>query len=187
MTPVTQCDVPLVAETLPALKVRYYSEMAEDVYTFARMYVLQDSLSVSLYKFERTPPSASRLAFAVAAAEGPKVLFASVGPQQSGFCNVALCDGAGALPPCKEAVALEAPTPTWFGGVDEQGWYWGAEVVLSAEVLAQAGCILRPGAMYCAAVFCYAEGEEGIGASFPLPKEGPVVMNGAEKFSVVIY
>ena len=60
--------------------------------------------------------------------------------------------------------------PARFGGSDEQGFYWGCEVLLDEAFLRETfGVRLRPGSVFTGNVYKYAAGEAAFGAAFPSP------------------
>lgn len=151
--PVPVSDFPLAFDALPALKARhYYSEpAAPNIYTLARMYILGDSLRLSLSAFEREPGETSRIDFTLCG-KGAPVLRLALTP-----AGARLFVGENEAPP---------PTAAFTGGADEQGWYWGADIALPAELLARAGCRLAPGTQFYASLF--KTGGQTLGSAFPL-------------------
>ncbi len=154
--PVMQSTLPVVLDTLPALKVRRYHGQSKmgNVYCYARMYFLKDSLQLSLCAFERAPDAATRIEFAVG---GTEKAFLLLSLSREG-ATLSRCGGGMPL-------VLPAPPPAFFSGVDEQGWYWGAQVSLAAPLLAQAGMVPLP-REFSAAVFKTRTDEDAFGASF---------------------
>lgn len=155
--PVTISDEPLVYDTLPALKVRYYKggDGRSGIYTFGRFYFLKDALALCLNVFEQAPDEKSRAEFALGAGTDDYLRLRV----WRDSAELALCGPAG------EQV-LEAPAPEYIAGGDEQGWYWGAKLLLGAPLLAKAGLSVQPGAAFRAAVCKARDGEEAFGASF---------------------
>lgn len=191
MVPVTKSDTPLVPDTLPALKVRHYCggiAPRRQIYSFARLYMLGDALSLSLYGFEREPEDSSRLAFAFcAAASKANCIIVTLAPQHVHSNLISGCPLDTPLPLAGQSSPLAAPAAAYFAGVDEQGWYWGASILLPAGLVRECGSALDVGTDFYAAVFKYDEGKDGFGASFLPPQGGPPVIGCAEKFTVVIY
>lgn len=146
---------PLVFDALPATKVRhYYGEAAlEPIYTLARMYFLKDALALSLSAFERDPDEMSLIEFALAGGPGGNIIRLTLGR-----------DGLRALHP-KEAMG-SIPPPAAFSGADEQGWYWGAQLTLPADMLRGVGLLPGPGVEFRAALFKARADEAGYGSSF---------------------
>ncbi len=158
MTPVTRSTTPLVYDTLPALKVRHFTPAAERrIYTLARFYFLKDTLALSLAAFEKDPHPTSRVEFAVTGRADRLLLF-SLTP---GDAELALCMGG-------KKHALIAPEPAYFSGVDEQGWYWGANTQLSAAHLAEVGLHVKKDEVFSAALFKQQAEQSGFGSSFPI-------------------
>lgn len=160
-TPVSKSTTPLVFEALPALKVRHYCGKAAfgNIYTFARLYVLGAGLALSLCSFEEHPDRESRVAFCVAGQAGVLRLVLN-----SESAELFYEDGEG-----KEQ--LPSPERTCFSGQDEQGFYWGANLVLPEEVLLKTGLRLSETQEFCAALIKYRGDERAFGSAFPVINE----------------
>lgn len=166
ITPVSISRVPLVFDALPALKVRHYESGMQpgNVYAFARLYVWQRSLALSLSVFEKDPAGDSRVSFGVCGKEKAAVLVAQLSPAS---LTLTLHGPAGeeALPP---------PEVARFSGADEQGWYWGGNCTLPPEALAGAGLDFAADTAFFAGVVKHSTGSEAFGASFrPQPGLAP--------------
>lgn len=171
--PVAMSDTPLAFEALPALKVTCFCPAepgAEqpatpplEVYTQARLYVLQRALQLELTVFEREPMPASRVAFVLGGpADG--FLLLELSPQVLGLHYCTKHANLWALP--EENTAL---VPARFAGEDEQGWYWGARLHLEQATLAGIGCRLVPAARFAGGILRYRSTAGGFGASYPVP------------------
>lgn len=152
--PVPVSAVPLAFDALPALKVRHYygGPHFPRIYTLARLYIHGGALALSLSAFEREPEEGSRVEFALGGGEA--VLRLSLTP-------------AGAQLTLDEE-ALPAPGISTIAGADEQGWYWGGNLTLPADLVARTGCRLAPGAGFAAALFKAHDGRDTLGSAFPL-------------------
>ncbi len=165
--PVSVSRAPLVADTLPALKTAHFvhgealaSRDVAKVYTYARLYALGGGLRLSLFAFERQPAPESRVAFAFGG-NGGRLALVTLAP---GGAELAFLprEPAPSLWPQPAGAALEAEP---FAGVDEQGWYWGAQLALSPKDAAGAGCdFTRPGSFY-GALYKYRTDNEAFGCS----------------------
>lgn len=176
-TPVTKSGTPLVFDALPALKVRHYQGRSAcgNIYTLARMYVLEDALALSLCAFEKAPPPESRVGFGIGRPEGP-VLELALGPNG---VQLRLAPGQESLPP---------PEAAYFTGQDEQGWYWGANMSLGREVLAKAGVNLAQETAFWANLGKYRSDETAFGCAFLAPPgAGPFSPAYFGQFQVVEY
>lgn len=164
--PVSSSSTALVFDTLPSLKARYWylPQPAPKLYAMARCYVLNGALRLSLVSFERTPPVGSRLAFAAGGSDG-RLLLARMGPQSSALF---LCDAADRPGLWADVPGVERPMaqPERIAGVDEQGWYWGVQLTLPAQAVAEAGIRAVPGAAFRGAVFKHDALPGAYGASF---------------------
>lgn len=190
MNPVSKSNIPLVMDTLPALKTcRYFGAMpGGNIYSFARFYVLGERLSVSLCVFERTPPPESRISFAVGSGTAQYLLVA-LSPKNTQPVTARLCPatGFGPFPPPAGCLCVAAPEAQYFAGEDEQGWYWGANLLLEQSLLRQAGCTLALGSQFYAAVFKYFEGSPAFGSSAPaVSNQSPSLLH-RTTFEVVGY
>lgn len=169
--PLTASNTPLVFDTISALKVqRYYGlPPGRNVYTYGRFYMMQGQLALSLACFERDPAPACRAAFALCGQQGSMV-FTVMAPARSH--SVLLPEPTAGLT-LKEAENHPAqpsgPPPEYFAGEDEQGWYWGANLILPSSLLQSAGIGTRPGTPLRAAVYRYEAGQPGFGASHICP------------------
>lgn len=195
--PVTMSGSPLEFDTLPALKTRRFfgsgsaeARTAARIYTMARLYLLDGALRLSLVAFEREPAPQSRVLFALAgedtAADG-KLALVCLSP---GEARLMLADAATPPPlwePFGKAVSQPLPAE-FFAGVDEQGWYWGAQTALPADALQQAGCRPAQGAAFRAALYKFCEGAPAFGTSAMAAKaEHPLDALGFDNFTFVSY
>lgn len=182
--PVSYSSTPLVFDALPALKVRYYTaSIPFKIYTYARMYVQAGALALSFYCFEKQPQPGSGVSFGVTQ-PGKSLLFLSLFPENVTLAQYPL---GTLLPTTTGGTPLPAPAPAYFAGQDEQGWYWGASVLLPRALLGQCGLTLAPGAVFNAAVFYQPQGSAGYGASCPLGPGGPLNPGQFDVFEVVDY
>ncbi|MFV0412318.1 MAG: hypothetical protein ACK5L3_03485 [Oscillospiraceae bacterium] len=190
MNPVSKSDIPLVMDTLPALKTcRYFGEMpGGNIYSFARFYVFKKQLSVSLCVFERTPPPESRISFAIGGGAA-QYLLVTLSPKNTQPAAARLCPeaGFGPFPPPAGSTRAAPPEAQYFAGEDEQGWYWGANLLLEETLLRQAGCPLMLGSQFYAAVFKHFEGSPAFGSSAPaVSNQSPLLLR-RTTFEVVGY
>ena len=160
--PVTTSDSPLEFDTLPALKCRYWQSGSRRVYTLARLYSLYGGLQLSLCAFERVPATDSSIGLALTGNSG-QMLWVFLTPKKAGML---LLPTAPATLPGTSALDNSVPLAAdHFSGNDEQGWYWGGRLSLSQQVLAKAGCPLRPKGTFRAGLLKYGTGP--LGASYP--------------------
>ncbi|MDL2324844.1 hypothetical protein LJC61_06830 [Ruminococcaceae bacterium OttesenSCG-928-A16] len=162
---VTQSKTPLVFDAIPAIKVQHYAKNGLPVYTYARLYALNHDLAVNLCAFERQPAEGSLVGLWLLGTKG-RHLAVALGPQTASLTLLQ----ADAPPQ-----ALPAPSPARFAGVDEQGWYWGANSVIGADILQQVGIKLAVGRQFNAAVYKSwqpATAGGAFGASAPLTQNG---------------
>lgn len=164
MFPVVKSDSPLIFDTLPDLKARYFrfGTKTPSIYTYAQFYFLKNSLWLSLRGFQQTPPPQSGLCFALCAGAG--LLQIRLFPGKAQLC----LPGHSALPLCPPNIAR-------FAGQDEHGWYWGAQLCVQPPQLALIGFAPQIGAQFGAAVFKTQLGFGVIGASYPLPHSGKII------------
>lgn len=186
--PVTKSSTPLVQDTLPALKAIYYNGNDENghIYTFCRLYFLNNALAVNLCCFQRTPPAGSRAAFALA--KNAHCLLLTLPPQQAGAPTLFAGDAQafnGPVPPFGQPLA--APGAQYFSGQDEQGWYWGANFELGAGILEQIGLQATVNNTFYAAVFQYNTQKTGLVSSAAFTPEGTTPVNRFNQFEIVSY
>lgn len=163
---VASSGTPLVFDTLPALKTTHFvhdgtlpSRDIASVYTYARLYILRGDLQLSLTAFERGPGAESRVAFAFGCDGGDRLAFAELSPDGAHLTLLPKRPAPGLWqPPCQGAPLASAP----FAGVDEQGWYWGAQLSVPAHLLAGTGCTLAPGDIFGGALFKYRTDTTGV-------------------------
>lgn len=154
--PVLKATGPLPADTLPAVQVSHYWGRRPHIYTLARLAVHNEALHLSLLAFERAPQPGSVVAFALAAAQQPgSFLFLELSP---GAVSVRLFPASAAsqaLPPQGGRLLALPAAPGRFGGVDEQGWFWGANLLLPEDLLAHAHIPLGSGQVFWGALYKY--------------------------------
>lgn len=177
--PLSISNTPLVFDALPAIKVNQYrgKSQSHNIYTYARMYILQDALAFSLYCFERTPPPQSRASL-VLGRDADALLDYSLSPTEANLL-LRLPNGTSSIYP--------PPEPSYFSGEDEQGWFWGAKAILPPDLLAMVGCHLHPGDEFRAAVLKTRTDEDAFGASFgPLVANDPYVFQQFSRFTAAL-
>ena len=116
-------------ETLPALKITHFNgEPARgQVYAYLRCYVRDGEIPFSVTVFDETPPDTARFGFAVTPDDAAGTyLFASCTKQQ-GDALWLYRTGEPADGPLRR---LEMPPMRHLAGSDEQGFYWGCELLL---------------------------------------------------------
>lgn len=166
--PISYSETPLVLDAISAVKVTHYygNSALGNIYAYLRAYVCAGELIFSLTSFEKTPPATSRLGAAFQFVPGADFLFVSIGPKQA-ECHLVHPAAVGQAAPDK---LLDLPAPAWFGGSDEQGFYWGAELHLPAAMLqTQFAATLCPGWQFTGNVYKYALGDAAFGAAFACP------------------
>lgn len=176
---------PLAFDVLPAVKCKWYTGgTGPKVYTTMQVYLEKDTLCARLLAFERQPESGSRLTLALTGG-GQHMLLLRLAPAE---CLTYLC-GRSPVPDLWQrcpGAPLAAPEWQAVAGEDEQGWYWGAQVRLAPQVLAQAG--LAPGAQgFSAALFKHEAAGAAYGASVvpPHPQQ-PLDVGGFEAYEIVL-
>lgn len=161
-------------ETLPAWKITHFSgEPARGrVYAYLRCYVREGALPFGITVFDRAPRPTARFGFAVSLDAGPRdtgaqrYLFFSCAKQREGALWLYRAGDA-----CDTPVRqLTPPALRQLAGGDEQGFYWGAEGVLPAELFCTVfGRAPRCGDVLPANAFLYDEAEAAFGAAAPVP------------------
>ena len=188
-TPVPKSAPPLLPETLPALKLPflYGAPPKGNIYTQVRLYMGQHGLSLNLCAFERTPPDESRLSFSVFCA-GEAALLLSFGPEEQGASLWQLPAIGFDGPELQKGTALFLPfPPAYIAGADEQGWYWGATVIIPSTHLQAIGCSLSNGALFHAGAFKHQAGYTGFSSSVA-PRNGRLPpMEDFPSFQIVSY
>lgn len=167
--PISYSKTLLVLDAISAVKVlHYYGNSARgDIYAYLRAYVCAGDLVFSLTGFEKTPPEQSRLGAAFQFAPGADYLFAELGPKQAACCAVHPATAG----PDKKGPPVVLPAPARFGGSDEQGFYWGAELRLPAALLqTQFDTVLCPGSRFTGNAYKYEVGDAAFGAAFACPQ-----------------
>lgn len=184
--PISYSNTPLVLDAISAVKVVHYygSSAAGNIYAYLRAYVCAGELIFSLTSFEKTPPKTSRVGAAFQFAPGANYLFAGIGPEQVECRTVHPARGQDT-----PGEVLLLPPPARFGGADEQGFYWGAELRLPAALLqARFGTTLRPGSRFAGNAYKYAVGDAAFGAAFTCePQAGLPSCQSFGDFVVVDY
>ena len=177
--PITKSDTPLVADALPALKVRHYygQNTGKNIYTFARFYFLQGGMDVTLNIFEKDPDKYTCAKFAISGLNH-KMLLLEVNPQEA---KLSLWEKG-------MSTMLPAPKPNFFAGEDEQGWYWGAGIIINKEILAELGVPIHNGREFGAALLKTRQDETGFGSSFLVKQvENPLNEEDFGRFVAVDY
>lgn len=184
--PISSSTAPLVQDVLPAYKITYFygEDPRAQVYTFARIYALKQDLSLSLYCFERAPTG--NLSF-VLQGQTHSLLFC-LPPQGNGFLTLhpAQTTRTVAAPAKGEALPLPFGVSR-FRGEDEQGWYWGAGLLIPRQSLDAAGLCVDVGATFKGALFYHSPKDDAFGCSAPISADGSVLSSGYAQFEVVGY
>jgi hypothetical protein len=181
--------VPLLAETLPALKITEFcgAPARGTVYAYLRCYVHRGSLHYSVYVFDEAPPATARVGLAITAdSTASRYLFLSLSAAGSLACSLyAHTPGQDDTP----LQAVEAPPVRTFGGADEQGGYWGAQGVLPAELWQSCfGSTPQAGSVLPGNVFLYDTQQPAFGAAFAAPANAHIpTAQGFSSFVVVPY
>ncbi len=183
---ITDSAVPLLMETVPALKIAHFNGIParDTVYAYLRCYICRGALHVAVTGFDGQPPATVRFGLALADADDTtKYLFLSLAP--SGENSLAVYSVADQ----KVQQSLDAPLTQIVTGGDEQGLYWSAESVLPAQVFtAVFGKALKAGGVCAGNVFLYDIGEAAFGAAFPVPQGETVpTAKGFDVFTIVPY
>ena len=182
--PVTFSEQPLHFDVMQAVKVRYYwgDERCPPLYAYGRMYVHAGTLCASLTVFQKQPEEQNCIALAVS--NGKKILFYTLSPFSG---RLFLCPSGSQLPPDSSSTLLSASEPLRFAGDDEQGWYWGAQIEISPEMLAKAGLSLILGSDFKAAVFYYRTDTVFGGSSFEAGNLPPLSAALFSNYTIVSY
>ncbi len=140
-----------VFDTLPALNARFAAEDANEkqIYTTARLYFEGEKLHVCLIAFEREPTPQSGVVFVLAGGD-ERMLYCTVNPDKASATLISAQPDMGAHLPQGEEIALA--TAGYFAGQDEQGWYWGAQIELSPDVLCKINVKAQKGESFRAAL-----------------------------------
>ncbi len=162
---VIAASAPIPFEALPTIKTRHLhgQDCLRHIYSLGRLYLLDGAPQLSLSAFEREPSPGSRVAAAFGVPGGPQV-FVRLCPKEAAF---ALFQPGDAIPlPGSDAGAQWQPlAASRMAGVDEQGWYWGANFSLSDTLLPTLGMADA----VAAGLFTYQEGGGDYALSFPPP------------------
>lgn len=149
---------PIVMDTLPVIKLTewYGTPGRDEVYAYARFYLREDALCLSMTVFDGCPPATQR---AIAAFEfGGQLFELRFLPSQKMEWQ---CFENGAWK------AQPASACVFSAGSDEQGWYWQAQCTLPAAALNKAGLQLpQPNESFCGGFFLTDELEEAFGSAF---------------------
>lgn len=176
--PVAISEKQLVFDTLPALKVcRYYGQSAHpNIYSYGRMYFLEDNLELALYAFEREPDSESCVEF-------------YMGRDKNNLINIKLYPDSCEYLLCKNGnwQQVKGMSPVRFASADEQGWFWGARMMVLPSTLQEAGINAVPGAEFSAAVVKSRRDEAAFGISSNLPVCGKTDFDNFSNFITVTY
>lgn len=152
---------PLIYDTLPAYKVQYYQQTPnqQKIYCYARLYLLQGQLAVNMVSFEAAPAPESRMGFLMQSVA--HAFYLEAAPDKTVLYTIN--ENAG-LPWCAACQpAAQQPQAAGFAGQDEQGSYWGVELLLPAQASQQLG--LQPGAVFEGCLFKYFAGKPGYGCT----------------------
>lgn len=165
---ISDSAVPLLMETVPVLKIRYYygSPTRDAVYAYVRLFACKGALHVCMTVFDGEAPEDMRFGLALQSADClDTFLLLSAGPAQ-GSCTLTAHDAqTGAV-----QSALDAPRGTWVRGGDEQGWFWSMQTVIPSTAFAGLfGTSPKAGGVYAGNAFLYRLSEDAFGAAFPVP------------------
>lgn len=186
--PVTKSEHPLVQDTVPAIKARYYNGANGDghIYTFARIYFWERRLALNTCCFQRTPPANSRVAFALAGQNN--CIYITLPPKEAGAPSVSIGAAQSFHSPLQPfGTPLPSPAPLYFAGNDEQGWYWGANVVLEEDLVGKTGLDVAPGNVFGGAVFQFTIGQSAYASSAPFASNGNTPSSNFTQFTIVSY
>lgn len=183
---ITDSAVPLLMETVPALKIAHFNGMPrrDNVYAYLRCYICCGALHLAVTAFDGQPPDTVRFGLAFTQADDTeKYLFFSFAP--SGGNSLTLRSVAQG----DVCQTFDAPPSQIVTGGDEQGLYWSAESVLPAQVFKAAfGKAPAAGHVYAGNVFLYDTTEAAFGAAFAVPQGETVpTAKGFDVFTIVPY
>lgn len=181
---ISQSDKPLVFDAIPAVKVCHYATDGLPIYTYARLYALKKDIVLDLCSFEREPLENSAIKFYFCKNGTEDQIVVTITPVDF-TCEITK-DGK------KEMVALGALSR--FGGVDEQGWYWGGNILIPDEYMKQIGLQIKSGSHFGGAVVkCWLDDEKdqqkagALGCSSPLSRKEKLAKEQFDQFLVVKY
>lgn len=180
--PVAVSDSSMVLDALPALKATCWchTNAGSKIYSFARFYLAKDGLTVALYSFERQPSDHSAMALALNF-DGSRSALLQLTPREAGAYFYS-STSPPSLTDMATATQKALPPASYFHGEDEQGWYWGAQLLVPYSFLEAIG--YRDGHSFRAGFLKYSLGQPGYGASFtPLDDTSPLQLDGCGIFA----
>lgn len=182
---ISQSEVPLVFDAIPAIKVSHYVSQGLSIYTYARVYALKNDIILNLCSFERDPIEESAIQFYFYQKGETAQMVVTLTPTKL-FCEIEQDNGN------KEKIELEQPTR--FSGTDEQGWYWGGNVTVPQIILRKIGIEVEVGKSFTGAVvkrWLPLQNEKveigAIGCSAPLTMKNEITRNNFDNFMLVKY
>ena len=161
-------------DTMPVIKTTEYpwtdGSFRPLMYTRAS-YLAGEGLFLDFMAFERAPDTASQLLDASCAAAS---LCAEGGPVLT-----AAADSTGRVGLFRDGVPDGELTAELYAGDDEQGWYWGARLCLSDDLLARYGfpSPLTPGQEFCANFYKFLRAGEHSHFGAAAPVSGPFIFS----------
>ncbi|MDD3429582.1 MAG: hypothetical protein PHG02_06225 [Oscillospiraceae bacterium] len=181
---VSHSQTPLLPDTLPAVKMTEFFGSAKSgpVYSYLKLHECNGSIHLCLMAFEETPAPQSRL--------GAAFCFDNTQPGKFIFFSANAMENFSLLLYNNTANPLALPASgSIFSGRDEQGFYWGVETILSADLLAQHfGSAPKVKSVFGGNAFKYNTTEAAFGSAFAVPLGNTVpTCKGFGTFTVVPY
>ncbi len=142
---VTKSRIPMVFDTLPAIKMQYGYADLPNIYTMAQMYALADDLAVCVRIFEKRPSETEETILVLAGTED-NMLSLSISKD-----GCYLCEAKDTAPYVGEndgLSGLDIEVTKKFAGEDEQGYYWGVSVLIPQNSLKKAGIDVNEGSVF---------------------------------------
>lgn len=184
-TLISQSSEPMVFDAIPAVKVGYYKPEGLSIYTYARLYALENDIMLNLCSFERDPREDSAIEFYFGKKGTKQELIVTLTPN-SLSCKMDTQEKGEQL--------VSLADPMRFAGVDEQGWYWGANMVIPGKYLKEIGIQVKAGHSFSGAVvkrwLATEEGEQApgaLGCSAQLSYTNEIKKENFDQFTLVKY
>ncbi|MEG2053811.1 MAG: hypothetical protein RR052_02615 [Oscillospiraceae bacterium] len=160
---VTASTKEILLDTLPAVKITHYNGVLrrDNVYAYAKLYVLNGGVQISFTVFDENPPQTQRMAAAFN--------FAMDKCDDFLFCS-SDCKGEVAFTLYRkngDSTPLMTTKAQVNGGEDEQGFYWNVEFNISKKLIVDNfGNTPFKNNLFCGNIYLYDTQETAFGSAF---------------------
>ncbi len=152
----TQSSTPLEFDTLGAVKIRHFFGDINEIYCYARFYIINGGIAVGVRVFERADIATTSVRLKLCSDERACELTIELDNKSGAQADV---DGG-------EDKKITLSGVSYLSGDDNQGFYWGAEFIIDKKMLDSVGIIAKPGKTFLLNMTTAEPGKNGEGRAF---------------------